>query len=74
MGDGWNAGFYSQATRFATGTALIAVCESCQHTVLRAVLRDRPEMRAHADAEAALHRLLAPPAGVDVTAPASAGT
>lgn len=65
-GDGWNAGFYSQATRFATSTALIAVCESCQHTVLRAVRRDRPGTRAEAEAEEVVGRLLAQPAGYGV--------
>jgi hypothetical protein len=52
-GEDWNAGFYSQGHRFGTGAVLIAVCESRHHSVLRAVLRDRPETRADAAAESA---------------------
>lgn len=42
-GPGWNSGFFHQAYRFAGGLALLAVCESCHHTILRAALADRPD-------------------------------
>jgi hypothetical protein len=76
-GDGWNAGFHHQGRRFAAGAALIADCVSCQHTVLRAVLRDDPAARGAVDDEELLDRLLAHAAEVPPTvrdpAPTAAG-
>lgn len=42
-GPGWNGGFFHQAHRFTGGLALLAICQSCQHTILRTALADQPD-------------------------------
>lgn len=40
LGEWWNRGFQYQALRFDAGLALLAICESCGHTILRAAFTD----------------------------------